>query len=91
MAEAPQWRVKGDWFDVCKCDVPCPCEFAQPPSYGDCDGVLVWHVNEGTYGEVPLDGLSVLALGKFEGNIWSGKATNIQFGLFFDKAPMRAS
>lgn len=32
MAEVPQWRVAGDWFDVCKCRVPCPCTFAQPPT-----------------------------------------------------------
>jgi hypothetical protein len=25
------WRVMGDWFDVCKCSIPCPCEFAQAP------------------------------------------------------------
>ena len=36
----PNWNVSGDWFDVCKCNIPCPCEFAQTPTYGDCDGVL---------------------------------------------------
>ena len=55
MNDIPQWRLDGDWFDVCKCDVPCPCEFARPPTYGDCDGVLVWHVREGVYGDVMLD------------------------------------
>jgi len=25
MAEIPQWHVAGDWFDVCNCDIPCPC------------------------------------------------------------------
>src|SRR5215831_15880982 len=23
-----KWKVSGDWFDVCKCTIPCPCEFA---------------------------------------------------------------
>ena len=59
MADIPQWHVAGDWFDVCKCNVPCPCEFAQAPTYGDCEGILVWHVNEGNYGDVSLDGLNV--------------------------------
>jgi hypothetical protein len=36
----PQWNLSGDWFDVCKCNIPCPCEFAQAPTYGDCNGVL---------------------------------------------------
>jgi hypothetical protein len=44
MAETPQWRLVGDWFDVCKCTIPCPCTFAQAPSEGDCEGVLAWHI-----------------------------------------------
>ena len=43
-AQVPQWHIEGDWFDVCKCNVPCPCEFAQAPTYGDCEGVLGWHI-----------------------------------------------
>jgi hypothetical protein len=83
MANVPQWRTKGDWFDVCKCDVPCPCEFARPPTGGECDGILVWHVRKGSYGDVPLDGLSVVAIGYFKGNIWEGaKAT---MGIFIDE------
>jgi hypothetical protein len=74
MAEVPQWRLKGDWFDVCKCTIPCPCTFAQAPSEGDCDGILAWHIREGNYGDVLLDGLNVVALGNFEGNIWAGEA-----------------
>jgi hypothetical protein len=57
----PNWKVTGDWFDVCKCSVPCPCTFAQAPSYGDCDGVLAYHIKNGIYGNTTLDGLNVLA------------------------------
>ena len=79
----PQWRVQGDWFDVCKCSIPCPCYFAQPPTHGDCEGVLAWHIRTGIYGKVPLDGLNVLALGAFTGNIWAGaKAT---MGIYIDE------
>lgn len=83
MANIPQWQVEGDWFDVCKCDIPCPCEFARTPTYGDCDGILVWRVRKGAYGGVPLDDLNVVALGYFKGNIWEGaKAT---MGIFLDE------
>jgi hypothetical protein len=85
MADTPEWRVAGDWFDLCKCKVPCPCTFAQEPTYGDCEGVLVWHIREGKYGDVGLDGLNVAVLGSFEGNIWSGRASNLRFGLFLDE------
>src|SRR5687768_9007508 len=84
MADIPTWQVSGDWFDVCKCSVPCPCTFAQPPTTGDCEGVLVWHVNKGQYGDIRLDGLNVVALAAFEGNIWAGKAKRLRFGLIFD-------
>ncbi|WKX70899.1 DUF1326 domain-containing protein [Streptomyces sp. XD-27] len=67
----PKWHVTGDWFDTCKCNIPCPCSFAQPPTFGDCDGVLAWHIREGTYGDVRLDGLNVLMLASFVGNVWA--------------------
>jgi hypothetical protein len=85
MAEVPQWHLRGDWFDVCKCNIPCPCEFAQPPSYGDCQGVLAWHVREGHYGDVQLDGLSFVAVGQFEGNLWTGEAKEMKMGFFIDE------
>ena len=28
MGTVSPWYINGDWFDVCKCDIPCPCEFA---------------------------------------------------------------
>ena len=80
---AEQWELKGDWFDVCKCRVPCPCTFAQAPSEGDCEGILAWHINEGHYGDVSLDGLNVLAVAEFDGNIWGGE-TKATMGIFLD-------
>jgi hypothetical protein len=80
----PQWNASGDWFDVYKCNIPCPCEFAQTPTYGDCDGVLAYHIKKGQYGEVPFVGLNVLDLGYFKGNIWAGE-TKIIFSIFFDE------
>jgi len=84
MADVPEWRVTGDWFDVCKCGIPCPCTFAEAPTYGDCDGVLAWHIREGRYGDVQLDGLNVVALGHFEGNLWAGE-TKAVMGIFMDE------
>src|SRR5215813_14903480 len=82
MTSIPQWHAKGDWFDVCKCNIPCPCEFAQPPTFGECDGILAWHIRKGAYGEVKLDDLSVLALGYYRGNIWAGAKASM--GIFID-------
>jgi hypothetical protein len=81
--EIPNWKASGDFFDVCKCNMPCPCTFAQSPTYGDCDSVIVWHIQKGQYGETSLDGLNILGLGSFTGNIWAGN-TKITAALFFD-------
>jgi hypothetical protein len=79
-----EWKLSGDWFDVCKCSIPCPCEFAQTPTYGDCDGVLAYHIKKGNYGQTTLDGLNVLAMGYFKGNIWAGEA-KFDCAFFFDE------
>jgi hypothetical protein len=83
LALVPPWHVAGDWFDVCKCNVPCPCTFAQAPTYGDCDGVLAYHIRHGEYGEVPLHGLNLIGVGHFVGNVWTGEA-KATMGFFLD-------
>jgi hypothetical protein len=54
MNTVPNWRPAGDWFDICSCNVPCPCEFAQSPTNNACQGILAWHVREGHLGEVRI-------------------------------------
>ncbi|MFI6150729.1 DUF1326 domain-containing protein [Streptomyces sp. NPDC051109] len=83
-ATVPRWHVAGDWFDTCRCNVPCPCTFAQPPTFGACDGVLAWHVNAGSYGDVPLEGLNVLMLSAFVGNVW-GEHSDAYAAVFLDE------
>ncbi len=83
-SNVPQWHVAGDWFDVCRCDIPCPCEFAQAPTDNYCEGVLAWHIREGHYGDVPLEGLNLIAVSGFEGNIWVGEG-KADLGLFIDE------
>src|SRR5215467_429615 len=79
----PNWRASGDWFDVCKCNIRCPCIFAQAPSYEDCEAVFAYHVKKVNYGNISLDGLNVLGLGGFKGN--AGTATNVRLNFFFDE------
>ena len=82
MASVPRWHAKGDWFDVCKCSVPCPCTFAQPPTDNTCEGILAWRIGTGRFGETDLSGLSVVALGAFTGNLWAG--AKAQMGIYID-------
>jgi hypothetical protein len=80
----PKWKLSGDFFDVCKCNIPCPCTFAQTPSYGDCDGVMAYHIRSGNYGQTQLDSLNVLVLDYFKGNVWAGE-TKVTCAFFFDE------
>lgn len=84
MADIPNWRMKGDWFDVCSCNIPCPCEFAQAPTNNHCEGVLAYHIREGAFGDIRLDDLKVLAVGVFDGNIWA-RESKLSLGIFIDE------
>jgi hypothetical protein len=81
----PPWQLAGDWFDVCNCAIPCPCTFAQAPTYGECEGVLAWHIRDGNFGDVRLDGLNVLMVSSFVGNIWAREHTDAYAAVFFDE------
>src|ERR687895_2291223 len=79
-----KWKISGDFFDFCKCNIPCPCTFAQAPTSGDCEDVLAYHIRSGHYGETLLDGLNLLALSYFKGNIWAGN-TKANVASFVDE------
>ena len=84
MTGIPAWRITGDWFDNCSCAVACPCTFAQPPDNGFCESVLLWHIQHGHYGDLALDGLSFVRVGRWEGDLWAGRVKGTA-GLFIDE------
>ena len=83
MPDIPSWRIAGDWFDNCSCAVACPCTFAQAPDDGYCESVLFWSIRHGQYGDIPLDGLSFVRVGRWEGDLWAGSAKG-SAGMFID-------
>jgi hypothetical protein len=54
------WKIAGSYFETCNCDVACPCVFMSPPSSGDCTVLLAWHIDQGRFAEVDLDGLNAV-------------------------------
>ena len=77
---APSWQVAGQYLESCNCDPICPCRMvAGVPggrsTYGECYGLLTWHIESGTFDGVRLDGLGVaLALRYFDdepGSPWT--------------------
>ena len=69
--------MKGATFGPCNCDWGCPCNFNAPPTYGHCDGVYVWAVSEGRYGDAPLDGLNFAWAAHSPGPIHEGNLTAV--------------
>lgn len=68
MANPVSWHLSGDYFENCSCSLLCPClvSAAAPltarPTEGFCNVPLVFHVESGRYGDVPLDGLNVFVI-----------------------------
>ncbi len=53
------WRLKGTYFEACNCETACPCVFLSPPTEGECTVLIVWHLDEGHFGDVSLNDLNV--------------------------------
>lgn len=45
---------------------------------------MVWHIQKGQYSETVLDGLNILGLDSFTGNIWAGQ-TKATVAIFIDE------
>jgi len=66
------WRIKGPEFGSCNCAWGCPCQFNSLPTYGDCRGMAVMHIDEGYFGDVRLDGLNWITLYAWPGAVHEG-------------------
>jgi hypothetical protein len=80
----PKWHISGEWFDVCSCNSPCPCTFAQPPTNNHCEVLWAYRINEGYYGTTPMAGLKIVILATLPGNLWGDGQLDV--GFFFDAA-----
>lgn len=61
------WSIKADYLENCNCTLLCPCLFAVEPTHGDCKVPIAYHIREGYYGDVRLDGLNVVRVTIFPG------------------------
>lgn len=70
MDSAP-WHVSGSYFEVCNCEAICPCRWqggrkvTSGSTYGVCEFALSWRIVDGRFGDLPLDGLSVVLAGSY--------------------------
>jgi hypothetical protein len=66
------WRLNGKVLVACNCDWGCPCNFNARPTKGKCEGGWTWHVEQGAYGDVTLDGLNFSVYANWPGAIHEG-------------------
>lgn len=80
MTKKINYRIAGSYYEACNCDAICPCRQKDDipggkSTYGDCDFLISWRINEGHLDDVDLSGLSASIAGTYNddvGNdIWS--------------------
>jgi hypothetical protein len=73
----PTWTMRGIMTGDCNCAWGCPCNFDAAPTYGDCEGVYAFRIDEGAYGDVELSGLSFIWYAAAPGAIHDGNMTAV--------------
>ena len=81
----PKWILSGDYFEACNCNVVCPCLFSPAPpltsrpTEGECHVALLFHINQGAYGDVKLDGLNLVVFASSDGPMGKGNWTGATY------------
>jgi hypothetical protein len=73
----PSWKLKGQVLIACNCDYGCPCNFNGRPTHGKCEGGWTWHVEQGSFDGVPLDGLNFSVFVNWPGAIHEGNGEGV--------------
>jgi len=65
------WRVSGSYYEVCNCEVICPCrrqagKKGGRPTYENCDFALSWWIKRGRAGAIDLADIKVVMAGRWE-------------------------
>ena len=80
----PAWNISGQYVETCSCDFVCPCilgQMAVRPSKGSCTFAMAMQVERGSFGDVPLNGLTFIVLGMTPEEMGKG---NWSVGLVID-------
>lgn len=57
------WKLAGEYFENCSCDILCPCltsSMQGPADYERCQVPLICKIREGAFDDVSLDGLAFI-------------------------------
>ena len=68
--------MKSDYVETCNCDYGCPCNFSGFPSAGFCRTLVLYHIQNGSYGkDINLDGLDAIYAVSWPKAIHEGNGT----------------
>ena len=79
MAAENRWRLRGEYFESCNCEILCPCIVRGTniePTEGHCDVALAFHIEQGELDGVSLDGLNFIAANYTPGPMAAGGWTS---------------
>ena len=80
VADLTPWHVEGEYLEACNCEAICPCRMiggvpGGRSTYGECLGLLSWHIVDGAAGALGLTGLKVALACRYHddepGSPWS--------------------
>jgi hypothetical protein len=66
------YELEGRLLEVCTCNTLCPCWVGDDPDGGTCDGLISWHIDNGTIDGVDVSGHTLTVLTHIPGNILQG-------------------
>lgn len=66
------WKLNGNFIEACNCSVPCQCLWWEPADDNKCTFAGFWSIEEGTYGDISLDGLGAGMLVWEDGILFEG-------------------
>lgn len=67
-----QWKLEGQYMEVCTCEAVCPCTVLNDPTEGTCTGAVAWHIDQGSFNGTALNDLTVVVALHTPGNMADG-------------------
>ncbi len=76
-----KWKLVGNATETCNCEVACPCAFLSAPTQGNCKSLMAFHIDQGNFGDLTLDGFNVILAAYVPGHFTAG---NWKVALYLD-------
>lgn len=73
------YRVKAHSIEACNCQHGCNCQFAGYPNEGKCEFIIGYEVQNGSVGDVSLDGVKFAVVCKYPNAIHEGHGQVVLF------------